>query len=63
MVVSLYFRSNQIEPEQLADAVLKLKNDPEMRLEFGKNGKKFLEENMDLKKNVEKYEEIFESLI
>lgn len=48
---------------QLVNAVLSLKDNPEFREELGKNGRKFLEENMDLEKIVIRYEEIFKSLV
>jgi glycosyltransferase involved in cell wall biosynthesis len=44
---------------QLADAILKIKDNPELKKELSENGRKFVEENMDLEKNVTKYEEIF----
>ncbi len=46
----------------LADAVLKLRDDVEFREELGENGRRFLEENMNLEKNVGIYEGIFEDL-
>ena len=55
-----------VEPEnieELEDTILKLKDDPELRKNLGEKGRKFLEENMDLEKNVEHYEEIFNSLL
>lgn len=45
--------------EELKNALLKLKDNLELREEFGKKGRKFLEENMILEKNVTKYEEVF----
>ena len=55
-----------VEPEnteELYDTILKLKDDPELRKNLGEKGRKFLEENMDLEKNVGLYEEIFNSLL
>jgi len=55
-----------VEPgnvDELAKAIIKLKDDPELRKELGNNGRIFLEENMNLEKNIEKYEKIFKSLI
>jgi len=55
-----------VEPgniEQLADAILKLKEDEKLREQLAENGRKFLEENMNLEKNVKMYEEIFKKLI
>ena len=51
-----------VEPrniEELKKAILKLKDNQEFRTEFGEYGRKFLEKNMNLEKNVTKYEEIF----
>ena len=53
-----------VEPgntEELERTILKLKGNPEFREELGENGRKFLEENMILEKNVAVYEEIFNS--
>ena len=52
-----------VEPEnseELYDTILKLKDDPALRKNLGEKGRKFLEENMDLEKNVGLYEGIFE---
>jgi glycosyltransferase involved in cell wall biosynthesis len=51
-----------VEPgniDRLAYTILKMKDTPELKKELGENGRKFVEENMDLEKNVTKYEEIF----
>ncbi|MCK4733872.1 MAG: glycosyltransferase family 4 protein [Methanophagales archaeon] len=51
-----------VEPkniEELKKAILKLKDNPELRKDFGESGRKFLDENMNLEKNVTKYEEVF----
>ena len=53
-----------VEPgntEELERTILKLKDNPEFRIELGENGRKFLEENMILEKNVAVYEEVFNS--
>ena len=53
-----------VEPgntEELERSILKLKDNIEFRQELGDNGRKFLEENMILEKNVAVYEEIFNS--
>jgi glycosyltransferase involved in cell wall biosynthesis len=45
-----------VEPgniEELKKAILKLKDDLQLRKDFGEYGRKFVEENMDLEKNVE----------
>ena len=55
-----------VEPgntEELERTILKLKGNPEFREELGENGRKFLEENMILEKNVAVYEEIFQELV
>jgi len=55
-----------VEPgniEQLSDAILKLKEDEKLREQLAENGRKFLEENMNLEKNVKMYEKIFKKLI
>ena len=49
--------------EELKDAILKLKDNIALREEFGENRRKFLEEDMDLEKNVKMYEEIFGILL
>lgn len=49
--------------EQMCDAILRLKNNQALRKELGENGRKFLEEEMDLEKNVRRYEEIFEGIL
>ena len=51
-----------VEPgniDRFADAILKMKDNPELKKGLGENGRKFVEEHMDLEKNVSKYEEIF----
>jgi len=55
-----------VEPgnsEELENTILKLKDNTEFRKELGENGRKFLEENMILEKNVAVYEEIFQELV
>jgi len=55
-----------VEPgdiEEFEKAILKLKNNQELKKEFGENGRKFLEENMGLEKIVTRYEEIFEGIL
>jgi len=55
-----------VEPngiEELTDTVKKLRNCPEDRKKFGENGRKFLEENMDLNKNPSEYEKIFDTIV
>ena len=50
------------EPSDIEDIVknlLLLKNDPHMRERMGRNGREFVENNMDLDKNLQRYEEIF----
>ena len=48
--------------EQLAKEIIKLKGDLELRKEMGVKGRKFLEEKMNLEKNVAVYEHIFKSI-
>jgi len=49
-------------PKEFKNAILKLKKDKKLREIFSKNGEKFVRENMNLKKNIKKYEEIFERI-
>lgn len=49
-------------PTQLAETVLELKNNPEKMKEIGENARKFCEENFDIKKVAQKYEDIYLSL-
>jgi len=49
--------------EEFKRAVLKLKNDKKLREEMSRNGIKFVEEKMNLTKNVKRYEEIFKMLV
>ncbi len=48
--------------DQLVNAIIKLKNDPKLRKECGLRGRQFLEEEMNLEKNVCIYEQIFKSI-
>lgn len=55
-----------VEPgniEELINTILKLKDNEKLRKELGENGRKYLEENMNLEKNAQIYEEIFEELV
>lgn len=49
--------------EELTHAVMRLIGNRREKEQFGENCRKFLEENMNLEKNVMKYEEIFRELI
>jgi len=49
-------------PEQLAEAILEIKNNPEKMNQIGESARKFCEENFDIKKIAKKYEEIYLSL-
>ena len=48
--------------EQLKNAILDLYNNPERRTALGKNARKFVEENFDIKKIAEEYKKIYETL-
>lgn len=48
---------------QLTQAILELKNDPEKRKKFGENGRRYVEKNMNLEKNLISYEGFFIKLI
>ena len=48
---------------KFADTIMKLKTNEKLRKELGGNGRKFLQENMNLEKNAIAYEKIFEKLI
>lgn len=55
-----------VEPEDIngfKKAILKLKENPDLRRNLGENGRKFVENEMNLEKNVLVYLEIFNSLI
>jgi len=45
---------------ELAEAIVKLSGDSEVRTELGIKGNEFYQTNMDLNKNVEQYERLFE---
>lgn len=49
-------------PEEFKKAILKLKTNKKIRELFSRNGEKFVKENMNLEKNVKKYEKIFEMI-
>jgi len=48
--------------KEFKEAILRLKNDLNLRKEFGENGKRFLDKNMNLENNVKVYEKIFDKL-
>lgn len=48
--------------DQFKDAILQLKNDKELRIKCGKNGRKYVEENMNLEICIDEYENILEIL-
>lgn len=55
-----------VEPgdiEGFKSAILKLKDNEGLRKELGKNGMAFFENNMDLEKNTQDYERIFDELV
>lgn len=47
----------------IKNVVLKMKDNPELRKRFGENGRKFIENRMNLSKNVEVYNKIFNNLV
>jgi len=47
------------DPVGLSETILKISNDPTIRKDIGAKGEIFHQENMNLNKNVEQYEEIF----
>lgn len=49
-------------PEKIAEAVLKLKNNPKLRLEYGKNGKRLVEENFTFLHTLSEMEQVFEKI-
>ena len=51
---------NQKNPEQLAEAILKIKNDKELTERIRKKGREKIIEKFDIEKNVKKLIEIFE---
>ena len=54
-----------VEPkniEQLACAIMKLIKNPNLRMEMGQAGRKFLLDNYDFKINVEQFEELYKNL-
>lgn len=48
--------------EQLKNSILDLHNNPEKRMMLGKNARKFVEENFDIKKIAEEYKKIYNEL-
>lgn len=48
--------------EELMNTILNLYSDFQTLRKYGENGRNFLEENMDLSKNITKYEQIFVSI-
>lgn len=51
------------DAEGLAKAILQLYNSEELRKEFGKSGRKYVEEHLSAKKAAERYEKLFIRLI
>ena len=50
------------KPDQIIDAILDLYNDPQKRVRLGKSGRKFTQENFDIKKISQIYSEIYQLL-
>lgn len=53
---------NEVEVEEIIEAILDLYNNPEKRKNLGKNARKFVEENFDIKKIARTYEEIYKNI-
>jgi glycosyltransferase involved in cell wall biosynthesis len=51
------------DPKALSQAVLKLLNDKELALDIGRNARKYVEENFDIKDSVNKLEQLFTKLL
>lgn len=56
------FLVNQDDAGAACSAVLKLYNDPGLRMQFAENGKKIVYEKFDMKRTVSQHEELFDSL-
>lgn len=54
---------SQRSVEQLTQAILELKSNPELRKKFGKSGRSYVEKNMNLTNSVKKYEDIMINLV
>lgn len=54
---------NPRDPQQLADAIEKLGNDPELRRKMGKAGRKRVEELFDQRRQIHRLEEIYYDLL
>lgn len=55
-----------VEPgdtEEFKNAILKLKDNPDLRKNLGENGRKFVGNEMNLEKNVDVYQDIFKRLV
>jgi len=50
------------DPQSLAEAILELVHDENKRIQFGHRSRKIVEDNFDLKKIIDKYEKLYESL-
>ena len=51
------------ESDTLPDKIMELKNAPELRENYGKNARKYAEENFRIEKITDKFESIFESVL
>lgn len=51
------------DAEAFANAIVKLYNDAKLREEYGKNGRKYVEENLSVEAAATKYEELFREVI
>jgi glycosyltransferase involved in cell wall biosynthesis len=51
------------DPETLAEKIIKLLNDDELRTKMGKEARRYAEENFDWKKIIRKWYQVYESVI